>query len=140
MKINIIDASNYFKGLLLLIRKDRQITQPESDLMRTIGKSLGFEKEFCDNAILEILENRYIEDIPPDFSTKELAIKFIKDGLHLAFVDHDEIHPDEERWLRSTLGKNGLDVTFFSQELEKARSTRGKPIRLEVFDLTVQHF
>lgn len=29
MKISVIDASNYFKGLLLLIGKDRKITDPE---------------------------------------------------------------------------------------------------------------
>ncbi len=137
MKINIIDASNYFKGLLLLIRKDRKITQPERDLMKSIGKSLGFEKEFCDTAIHDILENIYIEDIPPAFSTRDLAIKFIKDGLYLALVDHEEIHPEEEQWLKSTVVKNGLDLEFFAGELENARNRRGQPPRLEVFDLAV---
>lgn len=137
VKINIIDASNYFKGLLLLIRKDRQITRPEIELMKSVGKSLGFEKEFCDTSIRDILENVYIEDIPPAFTTKDLAMKFIKDGLHLAFVDHETIHPDEEQWLKSTIEKNGLSLEFFSRELENARNRRGQISRLEVFDLSV---
>jgi len=137
MKITVLDASNYFKGLLLLIRKDRQISQPEIDLMKSIGEWLGFEKEFCANAINEILDNTYIEDVPPGFSTKELAIKFIKDGLYIAFVDHEDIHPDEERWLISTIQKNGLDLDFFLIEMESARKKRGQPSRLEVFDLSV---
>ena len=140
MKLNIIDASNYFKGLLLLIRKDRQITQSEIDLMKSIGKSLGFEKDFCDNAIGEILDNAYIEDVPPAFSTKELATKFVKDGLYIAFVDHEHIHPDEELWLKSTAEKNGLGPGYFSREMEHARKSRGRPSRLEVFDLTVEYF
>lgn len=140
MKINIIDASNYFKGLLLLIRKDREITQPEIDQMKIIGKSLGFENDFCDNAIREILDNTYIEDVPPVFSTKELAIKFIKDGLYLAFVDHEEIHPAEEQWLKSTIEKNGLGLEFLSQELANAKNKRGHRSRLEVLDLTVGYF
>ncbi len=140
MKLDIIDASNYFRGLLLLIRKDRQITQPEIDLMKSIGKSLGFEKEFCDNAIHEILDNPYIEDAPPAFSSKELAVKFVKDGLHLAFVDHEVIHADEEQWLISIVEKNGLDKDFFSREMENARNNRGRPSRLEVLDFKVKYF
>jgi hypothetical protein len=140
MNIDIIDASNYFKGLLLLIRKDRELTQPEIDHMKSIGKSLGFEKEFCDNAIDEILDNAYIEDVPPVFSTKELAIKFIKDGLYLAFVDHEEIHSDEEQWLRSTTEKNGLSTESFLQELKNVQSKRGQFSRMEVLDLKVEYF
>jgi hypothetical protein len=140
MKIGIMDASNYFKGLLLLIRKDREITQPEIDQMKSIGKSLGFEERFCDNAIGDILDNTYIEDVPPVFSTKELAIKFIKDGLSLAFVDHAEIHPDEKQWLESITEKNGLGFEFFSQELKNAQNKRGYLSHLEVFDLTVESF
>lgn len=138
MEINIIDASSYFKGLLLLIRKDRQITQPEIDVMRSVGKSLGFEKDFCENAISEILENTYIEDIPPKFSSKELATKFIKDGLHLAFADHEVIHTEEEKWLRSAVIKNGLDMETFSRELQDPRNRRRYPVPLEVFDLVVK--
>ena len=59
MKITVLDGSNYFKGLLLLIRKDRKITQAEIELMKRVGNTLGFEKTFCDNAISEILGNRY---------------------------------------------------------------------------------
>jgi hypothetical protein len=98
MKINVIDGSNYFKGLLLLIRKDRNIAESEIQLMKGIGKTLGFEREFCNNAIHEILENKHIVDVTPKFSTKDLAIKFIKDGLALAFSDN-EFHPSEEDWL-----------------------------------------
>ena len=95
MKITVLDGSNYFKGLLLLIRKDHKITESEIQLMKRIGKTLGFEPKFCDNAIHEILENKYIVDVTPEFSTKEIAIKFIKDGLTLAFSDN-EAHPSEE--------------------------------------------
>ncbi|MBW7887130.1 MAG: TerB family tellurite resistance protein [Bacteroidetes bacterium] len=140
MKINIIDASNYFRGLLLLIRKDHQVTQPEIDLMQKIGTSLGFEKEFCENAIREILENTYIEDVPPKFSTKELALKFVKDGLRLAFVDHEQIHPDEEKWLISIAEQNEIEMKLFLQEFRNAQNHRAEQAKLEVFDLVVEHF
>ena len=137
MKISVLDASNYFKGLLLLIRKDLEVTQPEIELMKRVGKTLGFEKEFCENAIRDILENTYIVDVPPQFTTKELATKFIKDGLCVAFSDN-LFHPNEEQWLISTAEKNGLDLQSFHQEQEKAANRRGLPDRLEVDDLIVE--
>lgn len=62
MKIRLLDASEYFRGLLLLIRQDHTITESETRLIRRVGKTLGFEKEFCDNAIQDILENEYIRE------------------------------------------------------------------------------
>ena len=138
MKITVIDGSNYFRGLLLLIRKDKKITQVEIELMKRVGKTLGFEKTFCDKAIGEILGNKYIVDAPPVFSTKELAVKFIKDGLCLAFSDN-EVHPAEERWLRSTAEKNGLDLKWFSQERKNATNRKELSTRMEVDDLTVEY-
>ncbi len=138
LKINVIDGSNYFKGLLLLISKDRKITETEIQLMKRIGKTLGFEREFCDNAIHEILENKYIVDAPPEFSTKELAIKFIKDGLAIAFSDN-EVHPSEGEWLRSAADKNGLDLTWFRSESVNATNRKQLPSHMEVDDLTVEY-
>jgi hypothetical protein len=140
MKISVLDASNYFKGLLLLIRKDEMVTQPEIDLMKGVGKALGFEKEFCADAIREILDNRYIDDSPPRFSIKELAGRFVKDGLTLSFVDHEEIHPEEAEWLKAAAQKNGIASEDFLEEMRKARSQRGEPLRLEVYDLVVEYF
>ena len=73
MNIGVIDRSNYLKGLLLLVRKDSRISDAEVRLTKRIGKALGFEHAFCDNAIREILENKYIVDVPPEFSAKKLA-------------------------------------------------------------------
>ena len=75
MKISVPDASNYLKGLLLLIRKDRKISEEEHELMARVGKNLGFEKNFVENAIHEILDNKYITVIPPEFSSREIAEK-----------------------------------------------------------------
>ncbi len=138
MRINVLDASNYFKGLLLLIRKDKRITQPEVELLKRIGKALGFEKEFCDNAISEVLENPHIVDTPPVFSTKALAAKFIQDGLVVAFSDK-VVHPLEEEWLRSAAEMNGLDMKWFSSEVEEAHRRKGEVGYLEVDGLIVTH-
>lgn len=135
MTIDVRDGSEYFRGLLLLISKDRKIADPERVLMRRIGRALGFEKEFCENAVREILENRFIVDEPPRFSTRELGMTFIRDGLMLAGAD-DETHRFEEGWLKATAERNGIEEEWFRRELERAsRKGRDYAARLEVEDL-----
>jgi hypothetical protein len=122
MEISVIDGSNYFKGLLLLIRKDRRITETEIQLMERVGASLGFERRFCRKAITEILVNTYIEDAPPVFSTADLARMFIKDGLIVAHADK-ELHPFELDWLKSVAKVNRLDPRWLRKEADLARAT-----------------
>lgn len=139
MKISLIDASEYFRGLLLLSRKDDKITEPEAELVKRTGKVLGFEKEFCDAAVREILENEYILDTPPEFSTVELAMKFVKDGLALAFSNRG-LPAFETVWLRETVEKNGVDMNWFEHRLKIARNGKPGNGRLEADDLSVQYY
>ena len=139
MIISVRDASEYFRGLLLLIAKDRSISDAEAILMRRIGKALGLEKDFCNNAIQEILENPFIGLEPPHFKTPELAARFIKDGLTLALAD-DEPHDSEDAWLKSVALRNGLDEDWLLRERRIAVVKRSTPDpHLEVDDLTVEY-
>jgi hypothetical protein len=128
--MNPLDRSNYFRGLLLLVRKDHVIADAETKLMKRIGKALGFEERFCKDAIRDALDNKYLVDKPPMFSTKELAMKFIKDGLTVAASDNF-IHPLEEKWLISAVKKNGLDVRWYYHEREKTMREIGRRPQLE---------
>lgn len=106
--------------------------------MKRIGKALGFEREFCENAIHEILENKFIVDATPQFSTKELAGKFIKDGLTIAFSDN-EIHLAEEDWLRAISEMNGLDSAWFFNERLIASNRKEPPSQMEVDNLIAEY-
>lgn len=138
MNISVTDGSNYFRGLLLLMRQDNKVTEAEVSLMKRVGKSLGFETKFYEKAIEEILENTYIVEVPPQFSTKELAEKFIADGLSLALSD-GEVHHSEEAWLRSAVEKNGIDASWFEQERAHAIDRKQLPLHLQVEHLRVQY-
>ncbi len=138
MEISVIDASNYFKGLLLLIRKDHKVTEAESAMMTRIGRQLGFEKEFCETAIQEIMKNKFIEDSPPEFSSRELAMMFVRDGLAVALSD-GRLDYKEEKWLRSVVEKNLLSRRWFVAELENATAQRTTVDRLEADELVVVH-
>jgi len=118
MNITILDKSLYLKGLLLLISKDKIITESEKKYVMEAGRSLGFEDRFCENAISEILENDYIDQTPPKFSSREIAEYFINDGFTIALSDYD-LHAEELKWLHITANENlisGLEFNHMIRE------------------------
>ncbi len=121
MKISLNDRSLYYKGLMLLIRKDHEIHEKERNMMMHIGETLGFESGFCANAIEEIMENKYITDSPPLFSEPGIAACFIRDGLRLSVSD-GQIHKAEIDWLESVAENNDLD-TEWAGEFERLNLT-----------------
>lgn len=139
MRISVLEGSEYFRGLLLLIARDRDVSDSEAGLMLRIGKALGLEKEFCEEAIREILENPHVPSDPPAFSRPELARKFIKDGLTVAAVDR-AIHQSEEEWLRLTAQRNGVGADWFEGQREAVLAASPSwESRLELDDLTVEY-
>ncbi len=138
MDISVLDASNYFRGLLLLIRQDRILRGPEIYLMQRICRALGFERVFCENAIRDILENKYISEAFPAFSSKVIAEKFIIDGLTIALTDSD-VHQLEEQWLISAAEANGIDAAWIMEQKERISHNRSAGLILEADRLTVRH-
>jgi len=137
MQMTIQEGSNYFRGLLLLIRKDHKVTDEEVVLLMRIGKSLGFAKSFCETAIADILENKYILDKPPVFSRQEVAKKFISDGLIIAQYDK-AINIGEERWLQLVAEANKITNEWLLQEKERVERAH-KNNELMFDDLVVEY-
>lgn len=120
MKLNIKDKSNYLKGLLVLIGKDKKISTNESDFIMNVGKTLGFDQEFCEEAISTLLENEYISQDPPKFSDENFAKSFIEDGISVSITD-DELSNMEIDYLKSIATKNSVDERWFDEQLRTAK-------------------
>jgi hypothetical protein len=120
MKLTLLDKSNYFKGLLLLIGKDGKISEKERDVLLKVGKTLGFEREFCESSIDTMLENKYLVGLPPKFSESSFAQSFIQDGFSLALAD-DQICQEEISWLEKVSLVNKVPWEWFSEQLEKIK-------------------
>ena len=126
MRISLLDRSLYYKGLMILIRKDHQIHDEEKKMMLSIGEKLGFDPKFCTKTMEELLDNNHIVDAPPLFSGNDIALCFIRDGLMLSASD-GQIHEAEIKWLESVAESNGLR-NVWSAELEKfSRASHGYP-------------
>ncbi len=119
MKISLLDRSLYYKGLMLLCRKDGIIHDKEKDLLMYIGEKLGFDRRFCEDTLNEILDNKYIFDAPPHFSETCIAKCFIRDGLRLSLVD-GQMHELELAWLKAVAEKNSLDGTWYGDVISAA--------------------
>jgi hypothetical protein len=136
--ISVRDGSEYFRGLLLLLRVDRVLSESEIMLMKRIGSSLGFEPGFCDGAIRDVLENRYLPDAVPQFAAPELAAMFLRDGLAIALADGN-VHPSEEAWLSAVADRNGLAPGWLDDERRKIAARTGPPEPLEADRLSVRY-
>jgi len=117
MTNNYLDRSSYVKGLLLLIGKDKRITDKEREFLHKIGKTLSFNKQFIENAINELFENKHLGNEPPVFSQKQYAEAFLRDAIKVGFVDND-LSTKEFDWLQSIAESNDLTNEWLKNELE----------------------
>lgn len=124
MKISLIDRSLYLKGLMLLIRKDREIRDEERNVMLCIGKMLGFDNGFCEKAIDDILHNKYVVDEPPHFSNADVASHFVLDALRITIAD-GEVHEKEVQWVKAVAVANGIEEELFNGVVARALAGAG---------------
>ncbi len=112
-----LDRSNYFRGLLLLVRKSCKVGLEETSMMMGIGKRLGFAYDFCQGALKDVLINEYISDKPPIFSNKGVANDFIKESIELAQIDN-YIDMNELEWIGSVIRENEMEEEWRINQLE----------------------
>lgn len=131
MKIKLYDRSLYFKGLLVLIRKNRRISDGESGLVKEIGAQLGFDKKFIQECLDNLLINKNISDDPPKFTSLAVAESFIKDGFKLSISD-EKLDDSELEFLKAAALINGI-----SEEEFKTLYRMYHQMRYEKFPATV---
>ena len=98
MALNLMDRSLYFKGLLILSRIDKNVAHQENEILKNVGESLGFNKEFCESTINDVIENKHLKDEPFKFSNKQIANMFLRDAIKLAFCDSN-LDEKEYDWI-----------------------------------------
>ncbi len=103
----VMDRSNYLRGLLLLIKMDRNVWDHENFIFLDEAESLGFDKEFSMNALRELIINKYIDPSPPVFFDKKFAARLIIRGMYMINQNY-KIHPEEIKFLISTARANNL--------------------------------
>jgi hypothetical protein len=117
MRINPLDTSNYFRGLLVLVTREKQINQRERTLLKKMGRFLGFNQDFIDSAIDDFINNKYVKTEVPLFSNCEVVELFLKDGIKLAFAN-DTLTIKQIEWLMAIAITNKISKQWLFIELE----------------------
>lgn len=123
MENNFVDKSNFLRGLLVLIALDKVVTNSEKKYVTEIGLSLGFEKDFCDDSIKNILANKYIVNTPPKFLDNKITECFIRQGIKISF-GNTKPHSPELQWLFRTAKTNSFSKEWFVNELNNYIETQ----------------
>jgi len=134
MKLTLNVKSDYFKGLLVLSRRDRVIDDRERDFLIRVGEILDFDRRFCETTIDELLSNVNITRDPIVFSEEAIKECFFRDALRVAFSD-GYFHPTELRWLRTMAHANGKSDDWLDaivQEFSGTYDTRNLWAPLEI--------
>jgi|WetSurMetagenome_2_1015567.scaffolds.fasta_scaffold248231_1 hypothetical protein len=134
MKLPLIIRSHYYKGLLVLMRRDRSIDTRERDLMLQIGEVLDFDRRFCEAAIDDLLSNANITRDPVIFCDENIKECFFRDALRLALVDGN-LHKMELRWLRKVAYSNGRTDQWLDsliQEFQGKKNAQDGKVPFEI--------
>ncbi len=134
MKASLIDRGKYYRGLLVLIGRDRIVDSRERELMLHLGKILDFDERFCETAIAERLRNKHINDEPILFDESAIAKCFLRDAIRMAITDR-EIHASELSWLKKNARVNGLTHAWLNKEFRRLRKDKSTEVSPESFEI-----
>jgi hypothetical protein len=121
MTPNIKDKSDFIKGLLVLAKKDRNLTNEEKSILKDVGNKLGFASEFIDESLFHLLQNPNISEEPVKFSDVDIARTFLQEGLKLAYCDTEDPYV-ELKWLNEVAKVNNIDIKWFEKEIDKNKN------------------
>lgn len=102
-----LDNGNLLRGLLLLIKKDKNIWDHETRIFIKEGMKLGYDKEFCEDAIQNVLRNPNINQNSPVFFYRSNALKFLRFGISIIKEDVNP-HPSKIQFLEKVAYENDL--------------------------------
>ena len=100
-----------------ILRKNNKVNIDEVNMIMRIGKRLGFAYDFCKGALKDILDNKYIVDVPPKFSNKGIAHGFIEESIELEVIDN-EIEANELEWIGSVIKENEMEEEWNINQIE----------------------
>jgi hypothetical protein len=137
MELNVLDRSNYFKGLLILTGKDRTIDVKEIEIMKRLGNVLDFDEGFVMECVGDLLQNEYIIEEPLKFSSRKIAEAFITDGIKV-ILSNNVIESKEFNWLVSIADTNGITENFYTPLIYEY--TKNLPDNLSNIKLEIENY
>ena len=117
MNIALVDKSSYLRGLLILARKDNNISKIQKTIILKAGKQLGFSSEFCEEILDTLLYNECLCEEPIKFNSCAVAQSFVADGLKLT-CSGKSIMDEELEWLWKAAEINSVDLNWLNEQVK----------------------
>jgi len=116
MILSLMDRSFYFKGLLILSKIDKMVSYEEKEILKIVGENLGFNREFCETTVNEVIQNQHIKNEPLKFSNPQVAGMFLRDAIKLAFSDFN-LDAKEYDWLLECAKVNNIPESRVNEQI-----------------------
>jgi hypothetical protein len=134
MNLSLLNRSNYYKGLLVLSRRDRFVDPREKKLLLQMGEILDFDRRFCEATIDDLLSNTHITREPVIFSDQKIKECFFRDASRLALVD-GYLHPMELRWIQIVAHANNQSDRWLDAIIRESKEKMGVLDRSRPFEI-----
>ena len=118
MKIPDVDRSKYLRGLLIVARMDKQISESDKKIITNTAKHLGFSSNFYEEVLNTLLFNEYICNDPVSFETSYLAKHFLTDAIKLAGINKS-LCDEEIIWFKDTASINMVESDWLEDKLSE---------------------
>lgn len=105
----VIDRSNFLRALLLFIKADRNVWDHEKHVFVQEGTRLGFNKEYCEQALRDSITNKHINNQVPVFHFREYAVLLFNVGMEILIKDPRK-SPMKIKFLKELLIRNNIVV------------------------------
>ena len=123
---DLMDLGAYLQGLLVLMASDNHLHEKQKEMIRNFARAKGFEKQFIEESITNILDNMHIVKIPPKFNSKKRAHEFLREAAEISICD-GLLHPNEKKWIFEVARKNNIEISEIEEILKSVPLSSSVP-------------
>ena len=118
MQIPVEDRGKYLRGLLIMVKMDKVISEMDRTIIIGTAKHLGYAPDFYEGILSTLMINEYIGSEPITFDSTNLAKHFLIDAINLAGTNKN-LSNKKLNWLKSTASMNLVDRNWFEERLRE---------------------
>ena len=118
MQMPVEDRGKYLRGLLIMVKMDKVISEMDRTFIIGTAKRLGYAPDFYECILNTLMRNEYIGCDPIMFDSTNLAKHFLIDAINLAGANKN-LSNEKINWLKSTASMNLVDRNWFEERLRE---------------------
>jgi len=121
MNIPVIERGRYLRGLLIVARLDRRISETDKQIIKKTAHQFGYSPDFYEEILKNLLINEYICNDPIKFDDEMFAKHFMLDAIKIA-CNGKKLNDKEYEWLIDTASINSIDTIWLEREIVNVNS------------------